>query len=197
MMTRSECERAETLAGAIAIGEALESERGEYRAHLAACPRCLEAFGGEREIERVMSVSARARDDERWEPDLRKALVRRRAPGRAWGWAAAAAAVAITIGSAFALQKPRTVAERPHVVSAREASAVASLGTQSAARREGRAESLVVESATPVTAALRLNVDRRGTALHCTITKSSGDAALDAAVCRAALHQGYAQTRGH
>jgi hypothetical protein len=195
MTTRTECARAETLAGAIAIGEALESERGEYRAHLAGCSRCVEAFGGEREIERVMSLTARARDDERWEPDLRKALLRRRTPGRAWGWAAAAA-IAIAIGSAFALQKPLTVAERPHVMSQRDASAVASLGTQSGARREGRAESLVVESGAPVTAALRLSVDGRGAALHCTITKSSGDTALDAAVCRAALHQGYTQTRG-
>ncbi len=143
-----------------------------------------------------MSLAAHARDDERWEPDLRKALVRRRAPVRAWGWAAAATAIAIALGSAFALQKPLTVAERPHVVSAHEARAVASLGTQSGARREGRAESLVLESAAPVTAALRLSVDHRGTALHCTITKSSGDPALDAAVCRAALHQGYSQTRG-
>ncbi len=71
------CGRAETLAGAIALGEANETERKEYRAHVAACPSCLAANGGEREIERVMAVAVRARDEERWEPALRAVTLRR------------------------------------------------------------------------------------------------------------------------
>ncbi len=54
-----------------------------YRGHLAGCRRCLHAMGGEREIERIMSAVTRARDEERWEPDLRSQLARRAKPRHA------------------------------------------------------------------------------------------------------------------
>jgi Gram-negative bacterial TonB protein C-terminal len=99
-MTRTDCARAETLAGAIALEEATDGERDAYRRHLASCGRCVETLGGEREIERVMSVIASARDQESWEPDLRNALRdRTRARRGAWtfGFGLAALAIAVSL----------------------------------------------------------------------------------------------------
>jgi TonB family protein len=62
------CTRAEVFAGAIALGEATAAEREQYRQHIAGCARCLEALGGERQIERVMERVASARDSETWAP---------------------------------------------------------------------------------------------------------------------------------
>jgi TonB family protein len=71
------CDRAEVLAGAIALGEANETERDEYRRHISACESCLQSLGGEREIERVMDVVAQARESEVWAPAPVRATVRR------------------------------------------------------------------------------------------------------------------------
>jgi TonB family protein len=65
-----ECARVQTLAGAIALAEATEAERDEYRRHLARCPDCCERLGGERELERTASVVAQAREIECWEPGI-------------------------------------------------------------------------------------------------------------------------------
>lgn len=190
MTMRADCSAAETLAGAIAIGEASDAERDAYRVHLATCGSCLEEFGGEREIERVMALAVQARDDERWEPDVRKALARH-APRRGWGWAAAAAAVLVAAVGAFSLQRNAPSAGPSHMIAAHESHALAALNTQSAPRREGQAESLVVGSAAAVTTSFTLNFDERGNPLRCTITKSSGDDSLDRAVCRTALRVRY------
>jgi TonB family protein len=92
------CSRAEILAGAIALGEASEAEREEYRNHISTCASCLAALGGEREIERVMAIVAQARDEETWEPIPRR--LGERARVRMWqtGAAVLAAAVAISFG---------------------------------------------------------------------------------------------------
>jgi TonB family protein len=92
------CSRAEILAGAVALGEATEVERDEYRNHIATCASCLAALGGEREIERVMSTIAQARDAETWEPVARRLGERSRV--RAWQAAIAvlAAVVALSFG---------------------------------------------------------------------------------------------------
>ena len=95
-----DCARAEVLAGAVALGEATETERDVYRRHLSGCERCIANLGGEREIERTMEVVAQAREAERWEPDVR-GLLRDRARGtkRAWkfGFSAIAAAVVVSL----------------------------------------------------------------------------------------------------
>jgi TonB family protein len=93
------CSRAEILAGAIALGEASEAEREEYRQHIATCASCLGALGGEREIERVMAAVAQARDAETWEPLPRRAGERSRA--RAWraGLSVLAAALVISFAA--------------------------------------------------------------------------------------------------
>ncbi len=92
------CSRAEVLAGAIALGEANEAEREEYRNHIATCASCLAALGGEREIERVMAAVAQARDAETWEPIPRRLGEGSRA--RVWrnGAVVLAAALAISFG---------------------------------------------------------------------------------------------------
>jgi len=95
-------ERAEILAGAIALGEATDSERVEYREHIAACRPCLESLGGEREIERVSSVVTQARESEIWQPDILPGLMRRASrPPRAWryGFGAFAAVFAMALGA--------------------------------------------------------------------------------------------------
>lgn len=63
-------DRVEAIAGAIALGEASDEERREYREHIASCSACLNALGGEHEIERVAATVADARDAEVWQPDL-------------------------------------------------------------------------------------------------------------------------------
>jgi protein TonB len=63
-------DRIEVLAGAIALGEATEDERREYREHIAGCAQCLQSLGGECELERVASTVASARESEVWHPNL-------------------------------------------------------------------------------------------------------------------------------
>lgn len=197
MTSRDDCSAAQSLAGAIALGEATEIERDRYRAHLAGCAGCVNELGGERELERVAAVVAQARDDERWEPDIRKALARRPVPRRAWSWAAALAVVVIVAGGVVAGEKKPQAAAPPHVISAKDVSALAALDTQTAPRREGRAESLVVGSAVPLTTTFAVSLDQHGTPLRCSITKSSGYSALDRAVCRAALQVQYKPPSRH
>jgi TonB family protein len=63
-------DRIEALAGAIALGEATDDERAEYRAHISSCQTCLHSLGGEHELARVASTVASARESEMWEPNL-------------------------------------------------------------------------------------------------------------------------------
>lgn len=96
--------RAEALAGAIALGEASETERLEYRSHLALCETCRRALGGEREIERTAAVVARARESEIWEPDVLGRLgARRRRSARVVAWRLFALAFLLAVAGRFAL----------------------------------------------------------------------------------------------
>ncbi len=123
-MTRTDCARAETLAGAIALEEATDGERDAYRRHLASCARCVETLGGEREIERVMSVVARARDQESWEPDLRNALRdRTRARRGAWTFGLGLGALALAVSLSIHLLAPGTM--RPIALAPANTAAVA------------------------------------------------------------------------
>lgn len=99
-------DRAEAIAGAIALGEASDEERREYRAHIASCSRCLDALGGEREIERVASTVSRAREVEVWEPDLGDVVatrMRRRSRSLRWGVSFFGVALAASFGIHFVL----------------------------------------------------------------------------------------------
>lgn len=98
---KKDCARAEILAGAIALGEASENERDDYRRHIAACATCLHALGGEREIERVMETVHQAAASEVWEPvPLRAGERRMRTMRRAWtvGVSTAVFAVIASLG---------------------------------------------------------------------------------------------------
>lgn len=105
-------DRIETIAGAIALGEASDEERREYRAHISSCAQCLHALGGEHEIERVASVIADARESEVWEPDLRDAVgTRSRRRSRAIRWSTGIAGFALVasfgVHTLFAAGMPR------------------------------------------------------------------------------------------
>lgn len=118
----NQCSRTESLAGAIALGEATQTEREEYRKHIATCASCLGALGGEREIERVMSTVAQARDSETWEPLPRRVASGSRA--RVWrtGAAVLAAAIAISFGvHAMVAAVVRLPAIEPHVANVEHA----------------------------------------------------------------------------
>ncbi len=95
MMTQIDCERAEVLAGAIALNEADDAERSRYRAHLSRCAACVSSLGGERAIEATMQAVARARDAESWQPELVRPWQARRA--RTWTWAPLALVGALSV----------------------------------------------------------------------------------------------------
>lgn len=94
-------DRIEAIAGAIALGEASDGERCEYRAHIASCSQCLAALGGEHEIERIASTVGAARDAEVWEPDLREVVAThslRRAKTLRWSFGLFGIALAVSFG---------------------------------------------------------------------------------------------------
>lgn len=105
-------DRIEAIAGAIALGEASDEERCEYREHIATCAPCLQALGGEHELERVASTVTLARDAEVWEPQLRDvvaARMARRSRVLRWGTGVAGFALAASFGihALFAAGIPR------------------------------------------------------------------------------------------
>ena len=80
----------ESIAGAIALGEATDADRRRYREHIASCADCLNELGGEHEIARTMATLGAARDGEVWEPQLGNAFERRaRRPSQVLRFAAA------------------------------------------------------------------------------------------------------------
>lgn len=94
-------DRIEAIAGAIALGEATDEERREYREHIATCPACLDALGGEHEIERVAATVIAARESEVWQPDLRdvvEARLKRRNRTLRLGFAFAGLCLVISFG---------------------------------------------------------------------------------------------------
>lgn len=86
-MNLSACQRTEILAGAIALGEASDTQRESYRSHLSGCEACVRSLGGELGIERAMERLHGARDEETWDPDVSRAVLDKiHGRGRALGW---------------------------------------------------------------------------------------------------------------
>ena len=112
-------DRIEMLAGAIALGEASDEERTEYRAHIAQCGRCRTGFGGEVEIARTMESIADARDQEHWQPRVDTAILARRSRRRI-GRTALAGALAVVIAAVagFVVRIPSTPAPQRVVAAA-------------------------------------------------------------------------------
>ena len=187
MKAPSNCAAAEILAGAIALGEAGDEQRHAYREHLSRCRHCLTQIGGEREIERVINVVAQARDQEQWQPDVRRALARVPRRRRAWKWGAGLAAAAAVSIAILATQRHAPVVV--HSVATQDLTAVAALGTQTMPQREHRAESLAFSSAQAArsTITFEVRLDERGKPTRCTVIKRSGPASLDAALCDAVM----------
>jgi hypothetical protein len=192
----SDCTEAEILAGAIALGEAGDAQRVRYREHLSTCRRCLAALGGECEIERVINLVSQARDQERWQPDLRSTFARVRKQRRAWTWGAGVGIAAVFAIAVLAAQRQGPVVVRSlampagtNASSVSNAEDLASLGTQAQPRREHRAESLVLapEGSAARTVTFQVTVDRHGRPTRCTIIKRSGHARIDAAVCHVVM----------
>ncbi len=90
----------ESLAGAIALGEATDADRRAYREHIAGCTECLTELGGEHELARTNAIVAEARDGEVWNPQL-GSVFRRRSRGLS-PVVRFAAAFAVTFGLAAA-----------------------------------------------------------------------------------------------
>lgn len=187
MKTASNCTTAEILAGAIALGEAGDEQRHAYREHLSTCRGCLATIGGEREIERVINVVAQARDQEQWQPDVRRALARVPARRHGWKWGAGLAAAGALTVAILTTQRHAPVVVRS--VAMPDVVGVAALGTQTMPQREHRAESLAFTSAQAARATITFEVrlDKQGKPSRCTIVKHSGRASLDAALCDAVM----------
>jgi TonB family protein len=204
------CLQAEIWAGAIALGEASDDERGAYRLHLSACARCVTLLGGEREIERVMQTVATARDAETWAPDVRTLRVRRGSRLPMWRWAFLGTAAAAAVVLSLRLQTAETTNHTTPVVSQiaeltpsqrdeRSIAALRNVGTVAAPTV--RAESLALMPKVPRaglttaiggTTGFQVRVDAHGRPTQCTIVKSSSYGMLDRAVCEAAMQAHYA-----
>ncbi len=187
MKLASNCAAAEILAGAIALGEAGDEQRHAYREHLSTCRHCLAAIGGEREIERVIGIVAQARDQERWQPDLRRARARVSSRRHGWKWGAGLATAAVFVVAIVATQRHAPIVV--HSVATQDLGPVAALSTQTFPQREHRAESLAFTSAQAArsTITFEVRLDARGKPARCTVVKHSGRALLDAAVCNAVM----------
>ncbi len=106
----------ESLAGAIALGEATDADRRAYREHIASCALCLTELGGEHELARTNALVGQARDGEVWDPQLGSVL-RRRSRGLS-PVVRFAAAFAMTFGLAAATLHYFAVPVRPAPASA-------------------------------------------------------------------------------
>jgi TonB family protein len=92
-------DRIEAIAGAIALNEASDEERREYREHIASCAECLQTFGGECEIERVAATVSSARESELWQPQIGDAIAKgEQRRSRALRWAVSAFGVVLVAG---------------------------------------------------------------------------------------------------
>jgi TonB family protein len=168
-------ERIEALAGAIALGEATDGERREYREHIATCPQCLHALGGEHELERVASTVASARESEVWEPNLGDVVHQRtkqRSRALRYGFSLFGVALCASFGVHALLAggmerlTPR-LAEHPVVINAGTTRIVLEQGTGSAAapkpaqqRRLVVTHNVVQMARTPLTPAVTLNAPK-------------------------------------
>jgi anti-sigma factor RsiW len=182
------CARAEIVAGAIALGEAREDERHAYRAHLAHCSRCVNALGGEREIERTVSLVANARESERWKPDVRRRLGRAIDAPMRLRWLSAAATAIVAVLAIVMLQRapgiPHKSALPAPVADSQRAAAIAALGTQNVPAFQHQAESLQFRNGATLT--LRVVLDGHGKPVRCSVLHGA-QRAIDHAFCAAVM----------
>jgi anti-sigma factor RsiW len=182
------CARAEIVAGAIALGEAREDERHAYRAHLAHCSHCVNALGGEREIERTIGAVASARDSERWEPDLRRRLVRATQSSPRLRRFTLGATAAVAVLAVVLLQRhpaiPHKTALPAPVTASQQSAAIAALGTENMPAFQHQAESLQFRSGATLT--LRVVLDGHGKPVRCSVLHGA-QRSLDSAFCAAVM----------
>jgi len=191
MRIGADCGQAEILAGAIALGEAGDAERNAYREHLSVCRRCLVSIGGEREIERVMSVIGQAREQEQWQPQARSLFARAKSRGPILRWSAAVVAALLVVFVARQGYQNHPVVvnsvtpAKTSVTAEQEARIVAALGTQAVPKREHHAESLAFsarESAAQ-TITVKVSFNAAGKPTHCKGVHHANSQKLVAALC--------------
>ncbi len=93
--------RIEAIAGAIALGEADDAQRREYREHLSSCARCLKEAGRRARARTRRCDGRRRAEDEKWQPDLRNAVasrMQRRAYNLRYGFGIAGLCLAVSLG---------------------------------------------------------------------------------------------------
>lgn len=187
-MTRSmNCARAEIVAGAIALGEARDDERHAYRAHLSQCVRCVNALGGEREIERTIGLVTSARESERWEPDIRRRLARATQGPTRLRWLSVAGTAAVAVLAVAVLQRHPVIPHKsalPAPVGAAQSAAIAALGTQNVPAFEQRAESLQFRNGATLT--VRVVLDAHGKPTRCAVVRGA-QPSLNRAFCAAVM----------
>jgi hypothetical protein len=192
MRIGADCGQAEVLAGAIALGEAGDAERNAYREHLSVCRRCLVSIGGEREIERVMSVIGQAREQEHWQPQARSLFSRAKSRGPFVRWSAAVVAALLVVFVARQGYQSHPVVvnsvtppAKTSVTAEQEARVVAALGTQSVPKREHHAESLAFSARENAaqTITVKVSFDAAGKPTHCKGVHHASSQKLVATLC--------------
>ena len=173
-MTVTTCRDAEIAAGAIALGEATETERDAYRLHLSRCAHCVDTLGGEREIERTMDRLVNARDSETWQPA--PSPVRRRArPGIGFAWGVGA--FAVVAAAWFAL---------PHFGSPSHARMVASAPVRTAVRIQQPREMHVAAAPAPHRVTVAAAPEHKLIVVHNVVQLNAPPVAVRHAVAHAA-----------
>lgn len=192
MRIGADCGQAEVLAGAIALGEAGDAERNAYREHLSVCRRCLVSIGGEREIERAMSVIGQAREQEHWQPQARSLFSRAKSRGPFVRWSAAVVAALLVVFVARqgyqsypVVVNSVTPPAKTSVTAEQEARVVAALGTQSVPKREHHAESLAFSARENAaqTITVKVSFDAAGKPTHCKGVHHASSQKLVATLC--------------
>ncbi|MBV9234081.1 MAG: hypothetical protein JO030_08570 [Candidatus Eremiobacteraeota bacterium] len=107
-----------------------------------------------------------------------------------WGWSALAAVLVVALtASALTQHHPTAAPQSVHAqtIARDDARAIAVLDTQTGPRREHQAESLAVGPAIATRrVTVQLTIRAQGNPTRCIVTSSSGDRALDLALCRVA-----------
>ncbi|MFY9709381.1 MAG: hypothetical protein WAK88_04360, partial [Candidatus Cybelea sp.] len=154
--------------------------------------RCLVSIGGEREIERVMSVIGQAREQEQWQPQARSLFSRAksRAPILRWSAAVVAALLVVFVARQGYQNHPVVVNSvtppaKTSVTAEQEARVIAALGTQSVPKREHRAESLAFSARENAaqTITVKVSFNAAGKPTHCKGVHHANSQKLVATLC--------------
>ncbi len=180
-------DRFESLAGALALGEATDDERAAFAAHAANCALCRQDLDLAASSSPLASLGA-ARDAETWRPTVDRALVARirdqsakrwRFTVGALGWGAALS-IAINVAFVSGLTAEMQNALHPAIDAPPQ---VASFGIRLPARTFERVPKITYPKGLPLLAVSRGNVPKHVTArsFAATLAKAPAQAAASIA----------------